>query len=68
MLKGYQRRYTKRTETQMEKMTLGEAISLIARIGGFIVGKERIPGTEVMWRGLTRLGDMVLGWSLLNSS
>jgi hypothetical protein len=54
----------KKVKTQQ----LPRSLSLIARIGGFIVGKERIPGTEVMWRGLTRLGDMVLGWSLLNSS
>ncbi len=43
------------------QMSLKEAVSMIALLGGFISGKSRVPGVKVMWRGLRRLGDMVLG-------
>ena len=51
-------------QKNIEALTLGDALKIIARLGGFVAGKGRIPGVEVMWRGLTRLGDMALGWSL----
>jgi hypothetical protein len=43
------------------QMSLKEAVSMIALLGGFISGKSRVPGVKVMWRGLRRLEDMVLG-------
>lgn len=47
-------------------LSLKEAIMIIAILGGFVIGKQRVPGVEVMWRGLRRLEDIVLGASLVN--
>ncbi len=63
MLREYERKCLKKEEIA-ETLTVGKAINIVARLGGFVTGKGRVPGTEVMWRGLTRLGDMALGWSL----
>jgi len=45
--------------------TLREAIRLIAKLGGFL-GRKRDgePGPMVLWRGLTRLPDLVAGWRM----
>ena len=48
-----------------EPMTLKEAVMSIAILGGFVQGKGRVPGVEVMWRGIRRLGDIVLGATLI---
>lgn len=48
----------------LETLSLKEAIGTIANLGGFISGRKRVPGVEVMWRGLRRLEDIVLGASL----
>jgi hypothetical protein len=46
--------------------TLGEAIRLVAKLGGFRGRKsDGDPGTEVMWRGLQRLDDITQTWQLL---
>jgi hypothetical protein len=47
---------------------LQDAVSTIALLGGFISGKNRVPGVKVMWRGLRRLEDMTLGVLLIKGS
>jgi len=47
-----------------KSLSLREAILVIATLGGFIKGKEREPGVEVMWRGIRRLADILIGVSL----
>ncbi len=49
--------------------TLGEAIRLVARLGGFRGRKsDGDPGAEVMWRGLQRLDDISQTWVLLQQA
>lgn len=41
--------------------SLREGVRLVARLGGFLARKgDGEPGVKVLWRGLTRLHDMVL--------
>ena len=47
-----------------KSLSLPEAILVIAMLGGFVKGKGREPGVEVMWRGIRRLEDIVIGVSL----
>lgn len=47
--------------------TMQQAISLIAAFGGFIGGKGKNPGTQVVWRGLKRLYDMALMLSIMKN-
>lgn len=45
--------------------TLREAIRLIAVLGGFLARKQDgEPGAQTLWRGLQRLEDVVLGFTL----
>jgi hypothetical protein len=48
---------------------LGQAVRWIARLGGF---QDRAgdgdPGLKVLWRGLRRLEDIALGWSLAKTA
>jgi len=47
--------------------TLHEAVSWIARLGGFLGRKsDGEPGVKVIWRGLRRLEDIVATWRLLH--
>ncbi|MGR3180018.1 MAG: hypothetical protein ACUZ8E_18410, partial [Candidatus Anammoxibacter sp.] len=46
-------------------LSLEEAVDKIALLGGFRSGKNRVAGVEVMWRGLRRMEDMVLGLLLM---
>ena len=42
-----------------EPPTLGQAVTWIAQLGGFVGRRRRDrPGAEVMWRGLQHLGDL----------
>jgi hypothetical protein len=50
------------------QLGLQDAVSTIALLGGFISGKNRVPGVKVMWRGLRRLEDMTLGVLLIKGS
>lgn len=52
--------------TSDKSLSLKEAVMVIAVLGGFVIGKQRVPGVEVMWRGLRRLEDIALGASLVN--
>jgi hypothetical protein len=48
--------------------TLAEVVNWIARLGGFLGRKhDGSPGVKVLWRGLTRLHDLVEGWQLCQS-
>jgi hypothetical protein len=45
--------------------SLGEAIRMIAKHGGFLGRKgDGEPGTETLWRGLLRLDGLTQGWRL----
>jgi hypothetical protein len=48
-----------------EPPTLQEATRMIARLGGFL-GRTRdgFPGSTTLWRGMQRLGDIVVAWHL----
>ena len=46
-------------------LTLGEAIRMVAKLGGFLGRKgDGHPGTVTIWRGLQRLKDITFGWRL----
>jgi hypothetical protein len=48
--------------------TLGEAIRMVATIGGFLGRKgDGVPGTETIWRGLQRLDDLTEMWKIMMS-
>lgn len=43
-------------------------VNWIARLGGFLGRKsDGSPGVKVLWRGLSRLHDLVEGWQLCQS-
>ncbi len=45
--------------------TVGEAVTLIARLGGYLARKcDGPPGTLALWRGWKRLADLTEGWRL----
>jgi hypothetical protein len=44
---------------------LREAIRLVAQLGGFLGRKgDGEPGAQTLWRGLQRLDDIVIGFSV----
>jgi hypothetical protein len=48
--------------------TLAEVVDWIARLGGFLGRKgDGSPGVKVLWRGLSRLHDIVQGWLVCQS-
>lgn len=48
--------------------TLAEVVDWIARLGGFLGRKgDGSPGVKVLWRGLSRLHDLVQGWLVCQS-
>ena len=48
--------------------TLAEVVNWIARLGGFLGRKgDGSPGVKVLWRGLSRLHDLVQGWLICQS-
>lgn len=48
--------------------TLAQAVNWIARLGGFLGRKgDGSPGVKVLWRGLSRLHDIVMGWLAFES-
>jgi hypothetical protein len=45
--------------------SLREAIGLVARLGGFLGRRaDGVPGVQVIWRGLSRLQDLLTGYRL----
>ena len=48
-----------------EKRILGHYIIEVAKIGGYLArGKDPPPGNTIMWRGISRLNDIHLGFEL----
>jgi hypothetical protein len=46
--------------------TLSQAVQWIARLGGFLARRgDGFPGVKTIWRGLSRLADLVSMWRLL---
>lgn len=42
---------------------LGDFVLMIARLGGYLPGKNRPPpGPKVIWRGMKRMSDFALAW------
>lgn len=51
--------------SKRRKMTLATYLIKIARLGGYLARtKDSPPGNMVMWRGLSRLTDIELGFLL----
>lgn len=48
-----------------QSLSIKGAVGTIAILGGFVTGKNRVPGVEVMWRGIRRLEDIVIGLLLM---
>ena len=44
-----------------------QALLNIAVLGGFVKGKGKEPGAKVIWRGLKRLHDMSVMFSIMNN-
>ena len=54
---------TQKTKIPSTPPTLMEIILMIARLGGYIAGKNRPPpGSKVMWKGMRRMSDFALAW------
>ena len=52
-------------KTAKKALSLGECISQVARLGGYLArAKDPPPGNMVIWRGIIRLSDLVAGASL----
>jgi hypothetical protein len=48
--------------------TVGDFLNWVARLGGYLNRRhDGPPGHTVLWRGLTRLADIQLGYDLDNS-
>jgi Transposase DNA-binding/Transposase Tn5 dimerisation domain len=47
--------------------TLGEAVLMLAQLGGFLARRgDGVPGVKTIWRGFSRLTDLVTMWRLLH--
>lgn len=54
---------TQKTAIPSTPPPLEEIILMIARLGGYISGKNRPPpGLKVMWKGMRRMSDFALAW------
>jgi hypothetical protein len=54
---------TQKTAIPSTPPLLWEIILMIARLGGYISGKNRPPpGPKVMWKGMRRMSDFALAW------
>lgn len=52
-------------ESEQSKKTVGRFLNLLARLGGYLNRKnDGPPGNTVMWRGMSRLTDIHLGYCL----
>ena len=53
------------TEPPAKPPSLGEAVKMVARLGGFLARKsDGYPGATVLWRGLQRLNTISSSWRL----
>jgi hypothetical protein len=56
-----------RTEAAAPKRTVTHYLTQIAKLGGYLArAQDPPPGTMVIWRGFTRLTDILLGFELMN--
>jgi hypothetical protein len=52
-----------------EPPTLHQAVRWIAQLGGYLARKgDGEPGVKTIWRGLRRLADIMIGWTLAHSA
>jgi Transposase DNA-binding/Transposase Tn5 dimerisation domain len=52
-----------------EPPSLGEAVRMVAQLGGFLARKgDGEPGVKTLWRGLIRLNDIAATWLLARAS
>ena len=50
-------------------LTVGWAIEAVARLGGYLEHRRKTPiGIQVLWRGWSKLSDLVEGWQLVNQT
>ena len=55
--------------SQAEDISIAQAISWIAQLGGYQARRsDPDPGVKVLWVGLRRLEQMLLGWRLASAS
>ncbi len=55
------------TEAIKTKPTLGELITAVAQLGGFLArNADGSPGPQAIWQGLSRIRDFTLAWQVLN--
>ena len=53
------------TKTASRKKTVGDFLTRLARLGGYLNRtRDAPPGNMVLWRGMARLTDIHLGYSL----
>jgi hypothetical protein len=45
---------------------LWDAILLVSALGGFTGGKRKVPGAQVLLRGLKRMHDMAIMFSIMH--
>jgi len=56
-------------ELRAPQRTISHYLVQIAKLGGYLArAQDPPPGNMVLWRGLTRLTDMLLGFGLRNDS
>ena len=54
-------------EPPVKPPTLSEAVLMLARLGGFLARRgDGVPGVKTIWRGFSRLTDLVAMWRLLH--
>jgi Transposase DNA-binding/Transposase Tn5 dimerisation domain len=52
----------------LEPPTLGAAVLMLGRLGGHLGRKrDRQPGVKTIWRGITRLHDITIGWRIAHA-
>ncbi len=60
---------TKNPYAPEQPPTLGKAVRLVAKLGGFQGRKsDGEPGTEAMWKGLQRLEDLTSMWEVMQQA
>lgn len=60
--------YVRKEPSPDKPPSLGEAVCMIASLGGFLGRKsDGEPGTTTMWRGLQRLQDIAMGFAMSKS-
>jgi hypothetical protein len=50
-------------------LTVGWEIEAVARLGGYLEHRRKTPlGIQVLWRGWSKLSDLVKGWQLAHQT